>query len=161
MTEKITLSVKRNDGSKSWIQDYEIDFKPGMTVLEALYYIAENIDGSLSFRYSCRGAVCGSCAMIINGTITLACHTQISALLPGKIKVEPLPKFKVLKDLVVEMDEFLEKYASIDPFMLNDFKEDAETLQSQKNRREIRRDKTGHEPGTIQDQGVANQTQGS
>jgi len=139
MAKKITLSIKRFDSNenRTWMQDYEIDFNPGMTILDALYYIAENIDGSLSFRYSCRGAVCGSCAMMINGTITLACHTQISSLLPGKIKVEPLPKFKVLKDLIVEMDEFLEKYASVSPYMLNDFHNDAETLQTQKNRKEI------------------------
>jgi len=139
MAERITLSIKRfyAPQNKTWWQDYDIDLKSGMTVLEALYFIAENIDGSLSFRYSCRGAVCGSCAMMINGTITLACHTQIASLLPGTVKIEPLPRFKVLKDLIVEMDAFLEKYRSIDPFMLNDFKENAETLQTPSNRKEI------------------------
>jgi succinate dehydrogenase iron-sulfur subunit len=139
MVDKSILSINRFDPeqNKTWIQEYSIDQKSGMTILEALYFIAENIDGSLSFRYSCRGAVCGSCAMLINGTITLACHTQISSLLPGKIKIEPLPKFTVLKDLIVEMDDFLGKYRSVEPFMLNDFKQDAETLQSQKNRKEI------------------------
>ena len=114
MAETITLSIKRfyAPQNKTWWQDYDIDLKSGMTVLEALYFIAENIDGSLSFRYSCRGAVCGSCAMMINGTITLACHTQIASLLPGTVKIEPLPRFKVLKDLIVEMDAFLEKYRS-------------------------------------------------
>lgn len=139
MAKKITLSIKRFDAkeNKTWWQDYEIDLKSGMTILEALYFIAENVDGSLSFRYSCRGAVCGSCAMMINGTITLACHTQIAPLLPGIIKIKPLPKFKVLKDLIVEMDAFLEKYRSIDPFMLNDFHADKATLQTPKNRKEI------------------------
>ena len=136
---KAILSIKRfdPDQNKSWIQEYEIALKPGMTVLEALYFIAENLDGSLSFRYSCRGAVCGSCAMMINNTITLACHTQISDLLPGKINIEPLPKFKILKDLIVEMDDFLKKYSSVEPYMLNDFKEDTENLQTPQNRKEI------------------------
>jgi succinate dehydrogenase / fumarate reductase iron-sulfur subunit len=139
MADKIILSIKRYDPDrgKTWIQDYELDQKPGLTVLEALYFIAENLDGSLSFRYSCRGSVCGSCAMMINNTITLACHTQISDLLPGKIKIEPLPKFKILKDLVVEMDDFLQKYRSVEPYMLNDFKDNVENLQTPENRKVI------------------------
>jgi succinate dehydrogenase / fumarate reductase, iron-sulfur subunit len=137
MAETVKLNIKRYDGEKSWYQEYEIPFRAGLTVLEALYYIAENVDGSLSFRYSCRGAVCGSCAMMINGTITLACHTQIAPLLPKTVKVEPLPKFAVLKDLVVEMEDFLTKYSSVKPYMLNDFKADSETLQTPKNRKEI------------------------
>ena len=79
---------------------YEIPSVEGMTVLEGLWYIVNNIDGSLSFRYSCRGAVCGSCAMKINGAIDLACHIQISSLLPGVIDLEPLPYFAV-NDFVV------------------------------------------------------------
>lgn len=139
MNGKAILSIKRYDPDqdKSWIQDYTIALKPGMTVLEALYFIAENLDGSLSFRYSCRGSVCGSCAMMINNTITLACHTQISDLLPGKIRIAPLPRFKVLKDLVVEMEDFLAKYRSVAPYMLNDFQDYAENLQSPENRQEI------------------------
>jgi succinate dehydrogenase iron-sulfur subunit len=140
MAEKqVTISIKRFDPStnKRWVQDYTMTPKKGMTVLEALYYLVENVDGSLSFRYSCRGAVCGSCAMIINGTITLACHTQIASLGTDKIKLEPLPRFKVLKDLIVEMDTFLEKYSSIQPYLLNDFKENGENLQSPQERKVI------------------------
>ncbi len=132
------FKVKRFDpaGNKSWIDTYTVPVEKGMTVLEGLWYIMQHLDGSLSFRYSCRGAVCGSCAMMINGTITLACKTQIADLLPGKIKIEPIPRFKVLKDLVVDMELFLEKYRSLKPYMKNDFS-GKETLQSPAERQEI------------------------
>jgi len=139
VANKVAISVKRFDSSEnvSWIQDYSIIPKKGMTVLEALYYIVENIDGSLSFRYSCRGAVCGSCAMIINDTITLACHTQIAALGSDTINLEPLPRFKVLKDLIVNMDSFLDKYNSIKPYFQRDYKGSKEQHQSPQHRKVI------------------------
>lgn len=111
----IKLRIKRYYPSEDRSEHvfYEIPFVDGLTVLEGLWYIVNNIDGSLAFRYSCRGAVCGSCAMKINGVIDLACHTQISSLLPGVIDIEPLPYFTVIKDLVVDMDSFFGKYRSV------------------------------------------------
>ena len=108
-----------------------------MTVLEALWHIVRHVDGSLAFRYSCRGAVCGSCAMIINETITLACHTQVSDLLPGPVTIEPLPRMRVIKDLVVDMEVFLEKYRAIGPWLTHKAKHEREVIQSPEARKQI------------------------
>jgi len=131
--------VKRFDPDRGhhWHQEYSIPVTPGMTVLEALWHIVHYVDGTLSFRYSCRGAVCGSCAMIINETITLACHTQISSLPDGTVEIEPLPRLQVIKDLVVDVEPFLEKFRSIGPFLEHADAHERETLQSPQERQEI------------------------
>lgn len=136
---KKTFRISRFDPetNKSWIQDFELDVKQGMTVLEGLWAIVRHIDGSLSFRYSCRGAVCGSCAMVINEVITLACHTQILDLESDVIRIEPLPRMKVLNDLVVDMEVFLERYNSIDPYLIHSESHDKEVIQSPEARKEI------------------------
>ena len=119
---------------------FEIPITPGMTVLTALFYIQGKLDDSLAFRYSCRGLVCGSCAMLINKIPRLACQTQIEQLpnlkppaLKGQfgkmlstidwnpetsILVEPLPNFQVLKDLVVDLKPFWEKLEAIQPYII-------------------------------------------
>jgi len=94
--------------------------KEGATVLEALMKIKEEQDGSLSFRYSCRGAICGACAMIINGRERLACKTQVSLEMEkwGGIKVEPLSNLEIVKDLMVEMEPFWEKIRRLEPWLV-------------------------------------------
>ncbi|MHA1771768.1 MAG: succinate dehydrogenase/fumarate reductase iron-sulfur subunit [Candidatus Thorarchaeota archaeon] len=108
---------------------YKVDVKKGMTVLDALFQIQNYMDPSLSFRYSCRGAVCGSCAMLINKVPRLACRTQILELADTEVKlkpflalteaplgwnpetevlVEPLPNLPILKDLIVDMAPFFD-----------------------------------------------------
>ncbi len=96
--------------------EYVIPAHPGLTVLEALLLVQEEQDGGLAFRYSCRGAVCGSCAMVINGEVGLACRTQVSSL-GNKVMVEPLPNLPVLRDLVVDMDVFFAKEESVMPWL--------------------------------------------
>ncbi len=99
-------------------QLYELDPPAGMTVLSALFWIRDRIDGTLAFRYSCRGAVCGSCAMSINGVPRLACRTQLSAFSREReVLVEPLPNLPVLRDLVVDMGPFFEKYRALRPWL--------------------------------------------
>jgi len=89
---------------------FELEVSKGMTVLDCLQQIKAEADGSLSFRRSCRSAICGSCAMNINGKNDLACHLQVSSLRRRRVTVNPLPGYPVIKDLVVDMDEF---YASL------------------------------------------------
>jgi succinate dehydrogenase / fumarate reductase iron-sulfur subunit len=109
-----------------------------MTVLEALLRIQAEQDGSLAFRYACRGAVCGSCAMMINGREALACRTQVHGLIaeprtlyqgPAReegegpaergrtITVEPLRNLRVIKDLVVDMEPFFAKLEAVEPWL--------------------------------------------
>jgi succinate dehydrogenase / fumarate reductase iron-sulfur subunit len=98
---------------------YEIPAREGLTVLEALFYILEHVDPSLAFRYACRGAVCGSCAMYINGSYKLACGTQVSSYKGKEIVINPLPHLQVVKDLVVDMAPFFAKYEAIRPYLIN------------------------------------------
>ncbi|MDD1771246.1 MAG: succinate dehydrogenase/fumarate reductase iron-sulfur subunit [Methanomassiliicoccales archaeon] len=132
------LVVRRFDGRGIRYQRFEVKEHPGMTVLDALFDARDNQDDSLSFRYACRGAVCGSCAMMIDRVPRLACKTQISNLLSGKAKmelvpfksgdaigydhssevlVEPLPNLPIQKDLAVDMTEFFLKYEAMRPFL--------------------------------------------
>jgi succinate dehydrogenase / fumarate reductase, iron-sulfur subunit len=136
------------EGSQTRYDTFEFDAPPGMTVLSGLFHIQERFDDSLSFRYSCRGAVCGSCAMLINKVPTLACRTQLQDLIQdeegrttgetislkpydaissgeswdptSEILIEPLPHFPVLKDLIVNMDRFFEFYRSVIPVLKAD-----------------------------------------
>ena len=115
-----TFAIERFDPESDeapHVQEYKIEVTEGMTVLEALLRIQAELDGSLAFRYACRGAVCGSCAMLINGEVALACRTQVNGLWTDAITVAPLPNLPVLKDLVVDMDPFFEKDLAVEPWL--------------------------------------------
>jgi succinate dehydrogenase / fumarate reductase iron-sulfur subunit len=116
---------------------FPIEPVPGMTLLQALFAVQEQYDDSLAFRYSCRGAVCGTCAVLANGVPRLACRTQVEALLAGdldlelapdpaaaptepfdsggEILVEPLPHLPVIRDLIVDWSVFFAHYRSLEP----------------------------------------------
>ena len=98
-------------------QEYTLAVPEGMTVLEALMHIQAEQDGSLAFRYACRGAVCGSCAMRINGQVDLACRSQVRGLGTETITLEPLLNLPVLKDLVVDMKPFFEHNLAVQPWL--------------------------------------------
>jgi succinate dehydrogenase / fumarate reductase, iron-sulfur subunit len=98
---------------------FELDVRPGMTVLAALFAIQQQQDASLAFRFSCRGAVCGSCSMTINGRCGLACRTQLWPMPTSEIVLEPLPNLDVVRDLVVDMSPFWEKYRRVRPWLHN------------------------------------------
>ncbi|MDP2267817.1 MAG: succinate dehydrogenase iron-sulfur subunit [Deltaproteobacteria bacterium] len=97
---------------------YSVAVVPGMSILSALLYIRDEVDGGLSFRCSCRSAVCGSCAMAMNGKIELACRTQVASLGGELIILEPLPNFEIIKDLVVDMTPFWDKYERLQPWLM-------------------------------------------
>ena len=115
-----TFRIRRHDPAsedQGPYQEYHLDVPRGQTVLEALIRIQAEQDGSLAFRYSCRGAVCGSCAMVMNGRIDLACRAQIHEMKTDTVTIEPLPNLRVLKDLIVDMDTFLEKNVAVQPWL--------------------------------------------
>src|ERR1700686_5154459 len=95
------------------------DFPETATVLDALEHAKAEVDGSISFRRSCRSAICGSCSMNINGTTGLACKTPLKSVMreDGSVKVDPMPNFEVMKDLVVHMDPFWDKYSRLKPYL--------------------------------------------
>jgi succinate dehydrogenase / fumarate reductase iron-sulfur subunit len=96
-----------------------IDFNENATVLDALEYAKAEVDGSISFRRSCRSAICGSCSMNINGVTGLACKTPISTVLreDRSVKIDPMPNFEPMRDMVVHMDPFWDKYSRLKPYL--------------------------------------------
>lgn len=126
------------DGKEPRFDDYDVECEKGMTVLEGLYYILQYLDSSIAFRFSCREAVCGSCAMHINGQYRLACKTQISGLKSNVVTIRPLSHLPVLKDLVVDMKPFFDNYRKIKPYLVSDNNPpEKEYLQSPKQRKKI------------------------
>lgn len=99
------------------IDSYTIDLAEcGPMVLDALIKIKSELDSTLTFRRSCREGICGSCAMNIDGTNTLACTKPIDSI-KGDVKVNPLPHMHVVKDLVPDLTEAYKQYASIKPWL--------------------------------------------
>jgi len=140
-TRHITFRVRRQDPKTDQLphwEEYEVPYTGNLTVLEGLFYIQENYDGSLSFRYCCRASVCGSCAMYINGAYRLACQTNIKHLDTDLVTVEPLPHMPLVKDLVVSMDEFFAKYEFVKPWLIRHSPDpEKEILQSPEDRKKI------------------------
>ncbi|MDF1538778.1 MAG: succinate dehydrogenase/fumarate reductase iron-sulfur subunit [Candidatus Thorarchaeota archaeon] len=149
----------REGGKITHYDQYKVQIHKGMTVLDALFQIQDKMDPSLSFRYSCRGAVCGSCAMLIDKEPRLACRTQVSTIKENdmnlkpfhhltyspegwdsesEVLIEPLPNFPVLKDLVVDMTKF---YDALDKLKLwaDPSTEEGPRAQSPEDRKKIER----------------------
>jgi succinate dehydrogenase / fumarate reductase iron-sulfur subunit len=118
--------------------DFHVPYTKGMTVLDALIYARDHYDPSLTFRHSCRQAVCGSDAMFVNGQQRLCCKTQMSDL-DWPVRVEPLPHQEVVKDLVVDMQHFYDQMHSVEPyFQSENAPSDGEQRQSRENREKIK-----------------------
>ena len=139
---KKTFRVYRwepEDNDNPRMDSYEIDLDNcGPMVLDALIYIKNEIDSTLTFRRSCREGICGSCAMNIGGINTLACTKAISDI-RGDINIYPLPHMSVVKDLVPDMTHFYAQYASIKPWIQTQTPPppDRERLQSKEDRTKI------------------------
>ncbi|MEI6745862.1 MAG: succinate dehydrogenase iron-sulfur subunit [Methylococcaceae bacterium] len=106
----------------------------GSMILDVLLKIKNELDGSLTFRRSCREGVCGSCAMNVNGKNTLACTKSLADYEGDTLKIYPLPHMSVVKDLVVDMTHFYKQYASIKPWIENSTVPERERLQSEPER---------------------------
>ena len=102
--------------------DYTVKIQSGMSVLDLLHQVHDEQDGSLAYRYSCRGAICGTCAIKINGSARLACKTQVSELLQDNetIILEPLANMGVIKDLVVDQRPFWETIKGTMPWLVRE-----------------------------------------
>ena len=100
-----------------YVKTYTIPVREGMTVLDGLHYIKDNLDASLAWRYSCRMGVCGSCGMLLNGRPTLACNTQILHIAETDLTVGPLPNFEIIRDLVPDLTPMFDKHLEVAPFI--------------------------------------------
>lgn len=111
-----TLRVRRFEPGVRGVRwdSFTIPLEDRTTVLDALFNVLREQDRSIAFRCACRAAMCGSCAMVINGQERLACKTGLASL-KKPIRVEPLRNLPVIKDLVVDMTDFFAKYQAIEP----------------------------------------------
>jgi fumarate reductase iron-sulfur subunit len=118
---RVTVEVLRyrpEQDAHPHMQSYDIPYTEGMSVLQALQYLKDHVDGTLSYRWSCRMAICGSCGMMIDGAPQLACQTIVRADNVGPLRIEPLKHFPIERDLVVTMSGFISKLESIFPFII-------------------------------------------
>ena len=122
MALEILLKVRRfnpETGTEPYWQEYPLEVEEHLTVLDSLIKVREEMDETLALRCSCRSAICGSCAMRINGHAALACKTKVAALLSdGRVVVvEPMGNQRVVKDLVVDLSLFWGKVRDVQPWL--------------------------------------------
>jgi fumarate reductase iron-sulfur subunit len=100
------------------LESYDVPLRKDWVVLDALNHIKDRQDGTLTYRWSCRMGICGSCGMTVNGEPKLTCATFLSDYAPGPVRVEPLRNFPVVRDLVVEITDFLAKLTQVKPWII-------------------------------------------
>ena len=123
MADTITVNVSRyrpEQESEPTFQDYDVPLRDDWAILDALNHIKDAVDGSLSYRWSCRMGVCGSCGMMVNGVPTLTCAAFLSKYAPSPIRIEPLQYFPVVRDLVVDITSFMTKLKKVKPWIVRE-----------------------------------------
>jgi fumarate reductase iron-sulfur subunit len=123
MADTIVLQVSRyrpERETQPTVQEYTVPLRKDWVVLDALNYIKDQLDGTLSFRWSCRMGICGSCGMMVNGAPKLTCAAFLTDYAPGPIRVEPLTNFPVVRDLVIAMNDFMQKLDKVKPWIVRD-----------------------------------------
>jgi len=108
--------------SASFFQEFtEIEWAEDDSILDLLLTLKENYDSSITFRYSCKCTICGSCAMLINGVAKHACVTKVNSLIDaGVITIEPLKNFPIIKDLVVDLEPLITELRAVTPWLIRD-----------------------------------------
>ena len=121
MRDHITLQVARylpEKQSEPTFDEHDVPFSKDWVVLDGLNYIKDRIDGTLSYRWSCRMGICGSCGMTVNGEPKLTCATFLADYAPGPLRIEPLRNFPVIRDLIVDIGDFMRKLVAVKPFIV-------------------------------------------
>ncbi len=120
-TKRLTFRIQRYDpeqGRIPQLREFTVPFSRGMTVLDGLIHVKENLDSTLTFRASCRMGICGSCGLLVNSYPHLACHTQAEEFHSRVLTVKPLPNLPIIKDLVVDLTPMFNNHKSIKPYIL-------------------------------------------
>jgi len=123
VADRITLEVARyrpEADRAPTFQRYEVPFRKDWVILDGLNHIKDHLDGTLSYRWSCRMGVCGSCGMTVNGEPRLSCATFLSDYAPGPVRVEPLRNFPVIRDVIVDIGDFMNKLVAVKPWIIRD-----------------------------------------
>jgi fumarate reductase iron-sulfur subunit len=123
MPDNIVLEIARYSPEhdvEPTFESYPVPCPKEWVVLDALNHIKDKVDGTLTYRWSCRMGICGSCGMMVNGEPKLACATFLSSYAKNgnKVRVEPLRYFPVMRDLVTELGGFLDKLTSVKPWLI-------------------------------------------
>jgi fumarate reductase iron-sulfur subunit len=121
MPDRIALQVLRyrpEQEAEPTVQEYEVPCPEDWVILDGLNHVKDRLDGSLSYRWSCRMGICGSCGMTVNGEPKLTCATFLADYAPGPVRVEPLRNFPIVRDLVVEMGDFMRKLPEVKPWIV-------------------------------------------
>jgi fumarate reductase iron-sulfur subunit len=123
MASHITLQVARyrpEQESEVAFDEHEVPCPKDWVVLDGLNHIKDHIDGTLSYRWSCRMGICGSCGMTVNGEPKLTCATFLADYAPGPIRVEPLRNFPIIRDLIVDIGDFMSKLVRVKPWLVRE-----------------------------------------
>jgi succinate dehydrogenase iron-sulfur subunit len=123
VADSITLRVTRwrpDKNTPPGTEDYDVPLRKEWTVLDGLNYIKDELDQTLAFRWSCRMGICGSCGMNVNGEPKLTCAAFLTDYAPGPVRVEPLHNFPIIRDLVVELTDFMHKLTEVKPWLIRD-----------------------------------------
>jgi fumarate reductase iron-sulfur subunit len=121
MRDHITLQVARyrpEQQSEPTFDDFDVPCPKDWVVLDGLNHIKDRLDGTLSYRWSCRMGICGSCGMTVNGEPKLTCATFLADYAPGPVRVEPLRNFPVIRDLIVDIGDFMRKLVRVKPWIV-------------------------------------------
>lgn len=121
--QTITIHVQRfrpESEAEPTMQTFTIPYQDDIMVLDALNYIKERQDGSLAYRWSCRMGICGSCGMLVNGKPRLTCNTLLREFAPGPVTIEPLTNFPIIRDLVIDLSDFIIKLDEIRPYIIRE-----------------------------------------
>ena len=121
MGSHIRLQVARyrpEQDSEITFDEHEVPCPKDWVVLDGLNHIKDRIDGTLSYRWSCRMGICGSCGMTVNGEPKLTCATFLADYAPGPVRVEPLRNFPVIRDLIVDIGDFMRKVVRVKPWIV-------------------------------------------
>ncbi len=112
------LRYRPEQDKEPYWQTYSVPFNDDMSVLEGLQFIKDELDATLSFRWSCRMAICGSCGVMVDGVPKLGCQTFLRDYYPGRVKIGALEHFPMERDLVVNIEDFIGKLESIKPYII-------------------------------------------
>jgi fumarate reductase iron-sulfur subunit len=121
MADHITLRVARyrpEQESETTFDDFDVPCPKDWVVLDGLNHVKDRLDGTLSYRWSCRMGICGSCGMTVNGEPKLTCATFLADYAPGPVRVEPLRNFPVIRDLIVDIGDFMRKLVRVKPWIV-------------------------------------------
>ena len=123
MADRITLQLARyrpEQEAEPTFEEFEVPCRDDWVVLDGINYVKDQLDSTLSFRWSCRMGICGSCGMTVNGEPKLTCEVFLADYAPGPIRIEPLRNFPVVRDLVVELGDFMDKLTRVKPWIVRE-----------------------------------------